>query len=432
MKSVALGLIGLGTVGSGLVKLLRDRGQFLAAKLGFRVELVRACDRDRTRARELKVKAPVFTTAATDVLHDPAVQVVVELIGGLEPARTFILTALRAGKHVVTANKALLAQHGPELFATAQEYGVSLRADASVAGGIPILSMLDTCLTANRISSLYGIINGTTNYILTRMERAGSTLADALAEAQRLGFAEADPTLDLRGLDAAHKLTVLATLISGQTLTPRQVYCEGIEAVTPIDIHHAAELGYVLKLLAIAKLDPPAAGLPERLEVRVHPTLVPRESPLATVRNEYNAIYFTGDAVGPQMVYGKGAGAQPTASAVLADVLQLGRGLQPTNIYYRAQPLALVPIGELHTHYYLRFSTVDRPGVLGRLCTVLGEHRISISSCLQQEHQETKKSVHIVIMTHAAREADLTAALRRIDRLPFIKQPTRFIRIERV
>ncbi len=428
MRTITVGLIGLGTVGTGVVKLLRQQQEALAARLGFRVELARVCDRDAARAAALGLPADLCTTDAAALLATP-LDVIIELIGGIEPARTFILTALRAGRHVITANKALLAEHGPELFATAQEMGVSLRCDASVAGGIPILNVLDNCLTANHIPSLYGIINGTTNFILTRMAESGLTLDAALAEAQQLGFAEADPTLDLRGHDAAHKLTVLAMLMYGQQVDFAAVYCEGIEAVTPTDLRHAANLGYVLKLLAVAKCGGNGSG---PLELRVHPTLVPATSPLASVRREYNAIFLAGDAVGNQMFYGRGAGELPTASAVVGDLLLVGRELAPARIFYRTQPLPLAPMADTRCEYYLRFSTVDRPGVLGRLCTLLGEHGISILSCLQQEQQEATDYVHIVISTHTAREGDVRAALAAIDRLDLIRQPSRFIRIERV
>ena len=428
MKQVKVGLVGLGTVGAGVAKLLAAGREPLANRLGFALELARACDVRPARGRELGLAPEIFTTDVADLLRTPGLTVVVELIGGIEPARTVILTALRAGKHVVTANKALLALHGPALFATAQEMGVSLRCDASVAGGIPILNVIDTCLTANHIPSLYGIINGTSNFILTRMAENGAALAAALAEAQQLGFAEADPTLDLNGHDAAHKLTVLAMMLHGQQVEFASVYCEGIEGVTPTDIRHAAELGYALKLLAIAK----CGGDPARLELRVHPTLVPADSPLASVRREYNAIFLTGDAVGSQMFYGKGAGEMPTASAVLADILLIGRQLAPARTFYRAAPYAVTPLAELQTKYYLRFSTVDRPGVLGSLCTTLGEHGISISSCMQKEHQEATEYVHIVILTHTAREGSVRAALAAIDRMDITRQASRFIRIELV
>ncbi len=429
MKGIGVGVIGLGTVGAGVVKLLTTLREPLATRLGFTPELVRACDVRAQRGAELGLRAEQFTTSVAELLGTPGLEVVVELIGGIEPARTIMLTALRAGKHVVTANKALLALHGAELFATAQEMGVSLRCDASVAGGIPILNVLDGCLTANHVPSLYGIINGTTNFILTRMTEGNDTLARALADAQRLGFAEANPTLDLNGHDAAHKLTVLAMLMYGQQVAFDAVYCEGIEEISPTDIRHAAELGYALKLLAVAKCVP---GDQPRLELRVHPTLVPAESPLASVRREYNAIFLTGDAVGNQMFYGKGAGELPTASAVMADILLIGRQLTPARTFYRSRPYPVTPMPEVTCQYYLRFSTVDQPGVLGTLCTTLSRHGISILSCMQKEHQETRDYVHIVIMTHAAREGSVRAALAEIDQLELVRHPARLLRIERV
>jgi len=431
MATVKIGIIGLGTVGSGLAKLIQTKTALLEQRLGLSLELVKAADLDENLATQIGIMEPVFCHKAEEVINTAEVDIVVELIGGIEPARSLIQQALQAGKHVVTANKALLAAHGPELFALARKNGVSLRCDASVAGGIPILNILDTCLVSNNITSLYGIINGTTNYILTQMTNGGLSLEESLKAAQKLGFAEADPTLDLNGQDAAHKLNVLASLIYGQDIDHNQVYCEGIEHITTTDIQHAAELGYVLKLLAIANSQD-VDGAETGLQLRVHPTLVPADSPLASVRNEYNAIFLTGDEVGNQMFYGKGAGKQPTASAVLADVLLIARNLQAAQTGYQTKPRALNPITGLQSEYYLRLSTVDKPGVLGQLCTLLGDHNISILSFMQKEQQESDEYVHIVIMTHVSLEADLQDALAKIDRLDCIKQPTRFIRIARV
>jgi homoserine dehydrogenase len=358
------------------------------------------------------------------------VDVIVELIGGLEPARTFILKALAAGKHVVTANKALLAHHGPELYGEARRHGVTLAFEAAVAGGIPLIRAVKDGLVANRIVSLFGIVNGTCNYILTKMTDEGLDFGLVLKEAQAQGYAEADPTFDIEGNDSAHKLQILVTLAFRTAIDLKDIHTEGITKVTAQDIEYARELGYRIKLLAIAKATP--AGV----EARVHPTMIPAASPLAAVSGVFNAVFITGDAVGDLMFYGRGAGQLPTASAVWSDILEIARrrahdipatGLELPSTASPA--LAVQPMDEVRTGYYLRVMAQDRPGVLSRITGVLGEHDISIASMIQKG-RGPREAVPVVMMTHVARERDMRRALGLIDRLPDVASATTMIRVE--
>jgi homoserine dehydrogenase len=428
---VRIGLLGLGTVGSGVVKILEAHRAELEERAGCRLVLHVVADQDLTRPRDgLDLGRLPLVADAARVLDDPAVQVVIELIGGLEPAKSFILRALAHGKHVVTANKALLAHHGIELFEEARRRGAMLGFEAAVAGGIPLIRSIKQGLAANRVISVHGIVNGTSNYILTQMTDAGREFAEALREAQAHGYAEADPTLDVEGVDSAHKLQILAMLAFRTSVDLKDIYTEGITAVTRQDIAYGAELGYRIKLLAIAKA---ADG---RLEVRVHPTMIPAASPLAAVSGVFNAVFITGDAVGDLMFYGRGAGQMPTASAVWSDVLEIARGLAhgiPAHSVelpsVAARPLPLQPMDAIHCAHYLRVMALDRPGVLSQVAGILGQHNISIAAVLQKG-RAVAEAVPVVMLTHRAREKDMRHALAAIDRLPVVSGPTVSIRVE--
>ena len=432
MKPVQVGLIGCGTVGSGVVRLLTEQRELLAQRLGGDLVLKKVADLDMDRARQVVLERERLTTRAGDLLDDPDIDIVVELIGGLDEARDLVLAAISRGKHVVTANKALLAHHGNDLLAAAQEKGVEVAFEAAVCGGIPIILALRQGLAANRIQELFGILNGTANYILTQMSERNTTFDQALAEAQAQGYAEADPTLDVEGIDAAHKLAILMSLAYGARLDFDSIAVEGISRLDPVDLQFAREFGYCLKLLAITRDD----GY--RVEARVHPTLIPRDHMLANVAGAMNAVYLTGDAVGPILLYGQGAGMMPTASAVVSDILDLARHLT-LGLKYRVPPLGwnaalqstrlIKPMNDLVTNYYFRFAALDRPGVLSQVSGILGKNGISIAAVIQKG-REVKGAVPIVMITHEAREADARQAMREIDELPVISPPTIFYRIE--
>jgi homoserine dehydrogenase len=434
MKEVGVGLLGLGTVGAGVLKIHRQNRAGLEAKAGCRLTVAAVAARDvRTPRAGLTLSDWPLTTDVDRVLTDPATSVVVELIGGLEPARTFILRAMAAGKHVVTANKALVATHGPELFDAARRHGVLFGFEAAVAGGVPIIRSLRDGLAANRIVSLYGIVNGTSNYILTRMTEEGREFAEALREAQAAGYAEADPTLDIEGIDSAHKLQILASLAFRTVVELKEIHTEGITRIRAEEIANARELGYRIKLLAIAK------ATDGGLEARVHPTMIPAAAPLSGVSGVFNAIFVSGDAVGDQMFYGRGAGQMPTASAVWSDVIEIarrlahGHGALPEDLPILHGPeaggLRLRPMEDIRSAYYLRVMALDRPGVLSQVAGVLGRHEISILSVLQKERHDVA-AVPVVMMTHEALERNMRAALEEIDRLAVVAGPTVMLRVE--
>jgi homoserine dehydrogenase len=433
MDEIQVGLIGWGTVGCGLAKVLEDNSKMLQERLGVPLRLKKVVDVDLERPRPVALPKEILSNQVEDILGDDDIQIVVELIGGMEPARTFLLEAMRRGKQVVTANKALLAVHGSELFAAALKHRVNIAFEAAVGGGIPLIRALREGLAANRIGHIYGILNGTANYILTRMAREGTTFAEALSEAQAHGFAEADPSLDVEGVDAAHKIAVLSSLAYCCEVDFDQVHIEGITQIDPSDIQFAEDFGYQIKLLAISR----NAG--ERIEVRVHPTMIPQEHMLAKVEGAYNAIHISGDAVGDVMLYGQGAGMMPTGSAVASDLVDLGRDLLVGG-GVRIPPLAceggavvrreIKPMDELVINYYFRFSAVDQPGVLSKISGILGNHDISIASVIQKGRQ-VKGSVPVVMMTHEARERDVRLALAEIDKLQVVTAPTRLIRVEK-
>jgi homoserine dehydrogenase len=432
MKKIHVGLLGFGTVGSGTAKILLENREVIESRLGASLELKWIADLDIETDRGVAVDQRILTTDAGLVVNDPGVDIIVELIGGYEPAKSFILKAIENGKHVVTANKALLAAHGDEIFSAASGKGVEVGFEASVGGGIPLIRSIKEGLVANRIGSLFGILNGTANYILTKMTDQGKPFAEVLKEAQALGYAEADPTFDIEGIDTAHKLTILLAIAYGVPINSEAVYTDGISKVTPLDIKFIKEFGYRIKLLAISKDDG------EAIEARVHPTLIPDDSMLANVNEAYNALYIKGDAVGNVMLYGPGAGMMPTGSAVVSDLVDVARniftgavgrvpsvGYQPAGI----KAVRIKSIDELKTGYYFRFSAEDRPGVLSKISGILGKHQISIKS-VHQKGRDLVGAVPVVMITHEAKEADVRMALSEIDRLAVVKDKTVLIRIE--
>jgi homoserine dehydrogenase len=431
VSDVRVGLLGLGTVGAGVVKILQTRAELLQERAGARLTLAAVADTDLTRPREgLDLAALPLVADAGRVLDDPSIPIVVELVGGLEPARTFILRALAAGKHVVTANKALLAHHGAELYEEARRRGVALGFEAAVAGGIPLIRAVKEGLVANHVLSLAGIVNGTCNYILSKMTDEGLDFSLVLKEAQAHGYAEADPTLDIEGMDSAHKLQILVALAFRTFVELKDIHTEGITRVTAADIEYARELGYRIKLLAIAK----ASG--GGVEARVHPTMIPAASPLAAVAGVFNAVFLTGDAVGDLMFYGRGAGQMPTASAVVSDVVEIARrlahGVPALGLELPAvarQPLPLTPMDAIRCCYYLRVMVQDRPGVLSRVAGILGDNDISIANVIQKG-RGTREAVPVVMLTHEARERDMRAALAAIDRLADVATATTMLRVE--
>jgi len=437
-RPVGVGLVGFGTIGTGVVKVLRRNADVITRRLGFPLRLVRIADLDTTRDRGVDLAGIRFDADAEGLIRDPEVEIVIELIGGTGAARRITLAAIEQGKHVATANKALLALHGKEIFAAAAAKGVDVAFEASVGGGIPILRSLREGLAANRIQSLHGIVNGTTNFVLTEMEKTGAPFDVVLARAQQLGYAEADPSTDVDGIDAAHKLTLLLAMAFGAQLTAKEVPTEGIRGITPLDFEAAAEFGYRIKMLAIGRERTGLDGR-RRIEARVHPTLIPAESLLSKVDGAMNAIAVHGDAVGRTLFYGAGAGELPTASAVVGDLMELAREIRrgskgrvaplaflPENL----EPLPVVPLGEIVGRCYLVFQAADRPGVLGQIASALGEHGISIESVLQKKRDATSGAVPVLVFTHPAREDAVRRALATIDRLPEITAPTRLVRIE--
>jgi homoserine dehydrogenase len=437
-SSIGIGLIGLGTIGTGVAKVLRNNRAVISQRLGFPLELVRIADVDTERDRGVDLAGVRFDRDAAGLIADPNVQIVIELIGGYGAAKQFILAAIEAGKHVVTANKALLAMHGREIFDAAAKRGVDVAFEASVGGGIPILRSLREGLSANRILSIHGIVNGTTNYVLTEMERTGAPFESVLKRAQDLGYAEADPTFDVDGIDAAHKLTLLVAMAYGADITPKDVHTEGIRGITPLDFEAAEEFGYRIKLLAIGRSHRDGQGR-ERVEARVHPTMIPADSLLAKVDGAMNAIAVHGDAVGPTLFYGAGAGELPTASAVVADLMEIAREIRRGSagrvapLSYRPDHLErkdLLALSEIEASCYLVFSVRDEPGVLGRIATALGAHGISIESVLQKSANAATGTVPIVVFTHPAREEAVRRALAVVDAMPEVAARTRLVRIE--
>lgn len=435
MQKTKVAIVGLGTVGSGVAKLLLDHGDRTARHAGRTLWLQKAVVRDLGRHRDVDLPASVLTDRVEEVYEDPEIQVVAHLVGGLEPARTILMKLLRAGKDVVTANKALLAEHGPELFALARQLGRTIAFEASVAGGIPIITNISQCLSANGIESLEGILNGTSNFILTQMDRHGTAYADAVAEAQRLGYAEADPAMDVDGTDAAQKLAILAHLAFGAQVDWRQIPRVGIEQLETEDLRYASQLGYAIKLLAEANL------VGDKLDLHVTPTLVKRRTPLAEVQDAFNAVRVVGDVVGPVFYHGQGAGQMPTASAVVADLIDTAVGrtrltfetLEPFST--AAPPRVTLRSGdELPGRYYFRLHVKDHPGTLAAITGVFGKYNLSIASVMQQETnvEDTAEPdiVPLVIMSHDGAEGAAAAVAAEIERLGVVRDHVVRLRVK--
>ncbi|BAT72539.1 homoserine dehydrogenase [Thermosulfidibacter takaii ABI70S6] len=427
---IKIGVIGIGTIGSGVLKTFQLNQNLMERRLGFPISIKWVCDLDFSKAKELDLSVYQKTNNYKDVLNDPEVDIVVELIGGIHPAKEILLEALKKGKHVVTANKALLAEEGEEIFTTAKELNRDIGFEASVAGGIPIIKVLKEGLCANDILRIYGIVNGTANYLLTKMEEENLSFEESLRKAQEKGYAEADPTLDIEGIDAAHKTAILATLAFGSFFGLKDVYTEGISKITHLDVLFAKELGYRIKLLAIIKKSN------SEVELRVHPTLIPLDSSMAGVRGAYNALSVVGNVVGHVMLYGMGAGMMPTASAVVADIMDIARNIfsnssnrVPSLAYSSLEQMDIKSMDNISSKYYLRFSALDKPGVLSKISGILAKYSISIESVIQKGRKE-KGFVPIVMTTHEALESSMRKAILEIDQLEIIGSPTTIIRVE--
>jgi homoserine dehydrogenase len=428
MKRINVGLVGFGKIGTGVVKALQSRNKLLKEKSGVDIRIARICDKDIKSKRPVKAGRKLLTRSLGKVLYDPSIHVVVELMGGLRPAKDLVLESLRQGKCVVTANKALLADSGYEIFNLANALGLSVGFEASVGGGIPIIRSLKDGFVANRFERIYGIVNGTGNFILSKMDDGALSFKEALSLAQDKGYAEKDPYLDVSGMDSNHKLAVLALLGFGIPVRPNEIYTEGISDIEPSDIRYAKEFGYSVKLLAIAK----RAG--QLVELRVHPTMIPKAHLLASVNGVYNAIFVKGDLIGENLFYGEGAGAKATSSAVVADIVSIAQqisccGKIASPVSFKKDVKGIEKISLIKTRYYLRFSAIDKPGVLAKISGILGKHDISIATVTQKARMASRV-VPIVMMTHAALEGDMARALKEIDALGAIKKKTVRIRIE--
>ena len=433
MKPIQVGLLGIGTVGGGTFAVLLRNQEEISRRAGRGIVIKAVADKDLARARKLVGDSAEITDDAFALVRRPDIDIVVELIGGTKIAKDLILAAIKNGKHVVTANKALLAIHGNEIFLAAQNKGVMVAFEAAVAGGVPIIKALREGLSANRIEWIAGIINGTSNFILSEMREKGSSFSDVLAQAQKLGYAETDPTFDIEGVDAAHKLTIMAAIAFGIPMQFDKVYTEGISRLTREDIRYAEELGYRIKLLGITR------RTPKGIELRVHPTLIPSKRLIANVEGVMNAILVKGDAVGPTLYYGAGAGAEPTASAVVADLVDVTRmhtadpeqrvphlAFQPD----RMSDLRILSMEEVETSYYLRLRVLDRPGVLADITRILADQSISIDAMVQKEPSEGEEQVDIIMLTHLTLEKNVNDAIKRIESLPVISGKVTRIRLE--
>jgi homoserine dehydrogenase len=440
MQQVNFGMIGGGTVGSGVFHHLQHNGALLESRLGIKISLRNIAVKAFDEPRPYPIPASLMTTNWEEVVRDPDVQVVIELVGGITLARTMILTALQQGKPVITANKALLSAHGEELFGAARQHGANLYYEASVAGGIPIIKALREGLVGNRITDIYGIVNGTCNYILTRMKLEGLDFAAALQEAQRLGYAEADPSLDVDGFDSQHKIGILASLAHGFWARPKSIHVEGIRSISGTDIEFGGKLGYTVKLLGVAKMTGPQASggsvaARKRVQVCVYPALVPNSHVLASVNHVFNAVFVRGDVVGDTLFYGRGAGKDATASAVLSDIadaaLDLKHGAReriPGFVPHDRQATVL-PMAQVVSRYYLRLSVIDKPGTLAKIAAILAESKIGISSVIQPEGHEGA-SVPLILMTHQAPHAAMQAALAKMRKFAGVKAPPVMLRVE--
>ena len=424
MKQLKIGLLGLGQVGGGVYSILKSKGPALARKNGVHLQIEKVAVKHSAKKRAVRANRAQLTTNARKIVSDPNLDVIVELIGGIHPAKELILSALRSGKDVVTANKALLAEHGREIFGEAERLGRHLFFEASVGGGIPVIKVLREGLIANRIRSVYSIINGTSNYILTKMSEDHLDFKEALKLAQKKGYAEADPRLDIEGIDAAHKLTILASLVFGGWVSFKDIYVRGISSIRSEDISFAEEFGYTIKLLAIAK------KTSDGIEAHVQPTLLPKSHVLSNVRGSYNAVLMEGDEVGNVLLYGRGAGSRPTGSAVISDLVDIARASEADGTFVpELNPVKVRNISSLLSRYYLRLHVVDRPGVLAKISEVLGKQKISISDVIQKERR-IGSVVPLILLTHGTQEHSLKRAVQVIDRLSILKGKTQVLRIE--
>jgi len=433
MKPIQIGLLGIGTVGGGTYTVLKRNREEIARRAGREIIVTMIADKDLEKARALADSNVIVTGDAHEITTNPDIDIVVELIGGQTIAKDLILEALAHGKHVVTANKALLANHGTEIFAAARAKGVIIAFEAAVAGGIPIIKALREGLTANRITWIAGIINGTSNFILSEMREKGLSFEQVLAEAQKLGYAEADPTYDIEGIDAAHKITLMSAIAFGIPVQFSKVYTEGITKLTGEDIRYAEQLGYRIKLLGITK------RVEKGIELRVHPTLIPVRRLIANVEGVMNAIVVKGDAVGATLYYGAGAGAEPTASSVIADLVDVTR-LHTADPMYRVPPLSfqpdllsdtpVIPMEEVETSYYLRIQVIDKPGVMAEITRIVAENNISISALVQKEASDESDQVSVIMLTHLTVEKNINAAIARIEALPVVNGKVFRLRIE--
>ncbi len=441
MQQVNLGIVGGGTVGGGVFQAIQRNGALISSRLGVGLYVAKMAVRDVNKKRAVEIPGSLLTTDWAGVIQDPHINLIVELMGGTATAREVVLTTLRLGKPVVTANKALLSAHGEELFEVAQQNSTNLYYEASVAGGIPIIKVLREGLIGNRITRLYGIVNGTCNYILTRMKLEGADFDEVLADAQRLGYAEAEPSLDIDGHDAAHKIGILASLAHGFWVNPKHIYVEGVRHITKLDIQFAGQLGYTIKLLGMVKKTEVAGGRRRKsnacspVQVTVYPVLVPNTHVLASVNDVFNAIYVRGDVVGDTLYYGRGAGQDATASAVLSDLADAALDLKcgtksriPPFVPHELEG-AVLPIAEVVARYYVRLSVIDKPGTLARIASILGRSKIGISSVIQPEGHQGE-SVPLILMIHDATNAALTKALAKMASLSVVKAPPVMVRVE--
>ncbi|WP_195617165.1 homoserine dehydrogenase [Clostridium paraputrificum] len=429
MKKVKIALLGLGNVGRGVWNILQMNGEEIMKRSGCQVEVAKILVRDPSKARAVKVPEELITTNFDEILNDDSIKIIVEVMGGIEPAKEFILKSLSKKKHIVTANKMLLATYGDELFKKADEEEVMLNYEASVAGGIPIIQAINESLTANKIENLYGIINGTTNFILSKMELEGSDFDDVLKEAQEKGYAEADPTSDIEGFDAQYKLAILSSLAFGTKVKIDDVYREGITKITSKDIRYAKDFGLVIKLLAIAK------EIDGKLQLRVHPTMIPDTHPLANVHDSFNAVFIKGNAVDDLMFYGRGAGDLPTGSAVVADIVSILRSdvdtenrlpVEKNNLWHKE----IGEINDITSRYYIRTTVTDRPGVLGEITAIFGRHGVSLRSVIQRGRIKNEEEVGLVLVTHYTKEEQLQGAINEVKDMESVKEINNMIRIE--
>lgn len=430
-KEVNIGIIGLGTVGLGVYKALTEKSEYLKNKLNLDIRIKYVCDIKDELVSEINLDTTRFTKDFNEIINDKDVYIIVELIGGIEPAKTIIINSLKSGKHIITANKALLSEHWLEIYKTAKENNCGVLFEASVAGAIPILTALKNSLVGNKIYSIFGIINGTCNYILTNMSKNNMKFKEALKQAQQKGYAEIDPTFDIEGIDSQHKLTLLILLGFGVFIDKNKILCEGISKVSLEDLSFAKELGFEMKLLGIAKFKD------NKIEARVHPTLIDKNSVLASVSNEDNAVFIEGDLINRMTFHGKGAGRFPTASAVIGDIVEISKYLN-TDIKINSclfnnftEHFELLEIDEIECAYYLHFSVIDKPGVLAGISSVLGENEISISQVIQKQSDSTEY-VPIIILTHKSREKNIKKSIKIINKLDFIKKDTIIYRVENI